>query len=151
MFLIKSLRTIKGKYIFNLLAAIVAIFVSVVVAYFIAMGSIKTIMKNDINTIANSLEQMVHHIEKLDPMAYEHQDFKSAIHAIKIGESGYVYIINAEGKLIVHPKKEGESLAGKAYADHIRNDKAGGVFEYSSATTGQEKIADPYANGTLPR
>ena len=98
-------------------------------------------MKNDINTIANSLEQMVHHIAKLDPMAYEHQDFKSAIHAIKIGESGYVYIINAEGKLIVHPKKEGESLAGKAYADHIRNDKAGGVFEYSSATTGQEKIA----------
>lgn len=141
MSLFTSLRTIKGKYIFNLIMAIIAIFVSVVVAYFIAMSSIKNIMKNDINTIADSLEQMVHHIAKLDPEAYLHEDFKSAIHAIKIGKSGYVYMINAEGMLIVHPKKEGTSLAGKNYADHIRSDKEGGVFEYSSATTGQEKIA----------
>ena len=136
-----SLRTIKGKYVFNLLAAIIAIFISVIVAYFIAMGSIKNIMQKDINTIADSLEQMVHHIAKLDPKAYEHKGFKDAIHEIVIGKSGYVYIMDADGVLIVHPKKEGKSLRGEDYADHILADKNGGVFEYVSATTSQEKIA----------
>jgi len=141
MSLLKALRSIKGKYIFNLIAAIVAIFISVVVAYFIATSSIKTIMKNDINTIADSLEQMIHHIAILDPKAYEHKEFRDAIHNITIGRSGYVYIMDAQGRLLVHPNKEGDSLAGESYADHIRADKSGGVFEYSSATTGQEKIA----------
>jgi len=141
MQLFYSLRTIKGKYIFNLIAAIIAIFVSVVVAYFIATGSIKNIMQKDINTIADSLEQMVHHIARLDPKAYEHKDFKDAIHKIVIGKSGYVYIMDANGVLVVHPKKEGKSLKGEEYAEHILADKSGGVLEYVSATTSQEKIA----------
>jgi len=141
MTLFKTLKTIKGKYIFNLLAAIIAIFISVVVAYFIATNSIKTIMKNDINTIADSLEKMIHHISKLDSEAYKHKSFKDAIRSIKIGKSGYVYIMDPIGKLIIHPTKEGKSLQGEDYADHIRSDKSGGVFEYVSATTGQEKIA----------
>ncbi|WP_304545773.1 methyl-accepting chemotaxis protein [Sulfurimonas microaerophilic] len=140
MFIINSLRTIKGKYIFNLFASVIAIFISVVVAYFIAMGSIKTIMNNDINTIADSLEQMMHHISQVDSEAYKHKNFKDAVHNISIGKSGYVYMIDEEGKLIVHPKKEGKSLKGEDYVDHIRNDKKGGIFEYVSATTGQEKI-----------
>jgi methyl-accepting chemotaxis protein len=43
--------------------------------------------------------------------------------------------------MTIHPKDEGKNKAGHDYVDHIRSDKAGGIYEYVSATTGQDKIA----------
>jgi hypothetical protein len=60
-------NTIKGKFIINLIAAIGAILVSVIVAYFIATSSIKTIMTSDLNTVADSLEQTVVYISEIAP------------------------------------------------------------------------------------
>ncbi|WP_163338125.1 diguanylate cyclase [Desulfopila sp. IMCC35008] len=37
-------------------------------------------------------------------------DFKSKILAIVLGQTGYMYIMNSQGKLIVHPKLEGTSI-----------------------------------------
>lgn len=51
-------NTIKSKFIVNLVAAVGAILISVIVAYFIATGSIKTIMISDLNTVADVLEKM---------------------------------------------------------------------------------------------
>ena len=50
-------NTIKAKFIVNLVAAVGAILISVIVAYFIAVGSIKTIMISDLNTVADALEK----------------------------------------------------------------------------------------------
>ncbi len=133
-------NTIKSKFIVNLLAGITAILVSVIVAYFIATNSIKTIMTSDLNTVADALEQTIHHISELDPKAYEDENFKQDIFKIKVGTSGYVYLVDASGTMRVHPKKEGENLAGHDYIDEIRSHKEGGVYEYHSATTGQDKI-----------
>jgi methyl-accepting chemotaxis protein len=134
-------NTIKSKFIVNLIAAVGAILVSVIVAYFIATGSIKTIMVSDLNTVADALEKNVNYISKIEPKAYEKDEFKKEIKDIKIGKSGYVYFISAEGVMTIHPKDEGENKAGHDYIDHIRSDKGGGIYEYTSATTGQEKIA----------
>src|SRR3990167_2067220 len=134
-------NTIKAKFIVNLVAAISAILVSVIVAYFIAVGSIKTIMISDLNTVADVLEKNVVFVAELKPKGYEDEKFKEEIKSIKIGKSGYVYFINAEGVMTIHPKDEGQNKAGHDYIDHIRADKAGGVYEYVSATTGQDKIA----------
>ncbi|WP_294891907.1 MULTISPECIES: methyl-accepting chemotaxis protein [unclassified Sulfuricurvum] len=134
-------NTIKGKFIINLIAAIGAILVSVIVAYFIATSSIKTIMTSDLNTVADSLEQTVVYISETSPEAYNDEKFKKDIFKIKIGESGYVYLVDSKGIMRVHPKKEGESLAGHDYIDEIRSHKEGGIYEYHSATTGQDKIA----------
>ncbi|WP_310439202.1 methyl-accepting chemotaxis protein [Sulfuricurvum sp.] len=136
-------NTIKAKFIVNLIAAVGAILISVIVAYFIATGSIKTIMISDLNTVADALEKNVNYISKIEPKAYEEEGFKSEIKEIKIGKSGYVYFINAEGVMTIHPKPadEGKNKSGHDYIDHIRSDKAGGIYEYTSATTGQEKIA----------
>lgn len=133
--------TIKSKFIFNLIAAVSAILVSVIVAYFIATSSIKAIMISDLNTVADALEKNVNYIAKIKPDAYKDDAFKEDIKSIKIGESGYVYFINTEGIMTIHPKDEGKNKAGHDYIDHIRADKAGGVYEYVSATTGQDKIA----------
>ena len=133
--------TIKSKFIFNVIAAIGAILVSVIVAYFIATTSIKSIMVSDLNTFADAMEKNVNYIAKIKPDAYKDDAFKDDIKSIKIGESGYVYLINAEGTMTIHPKDEGKNKAGHDYIDHIRSDKAGGIYEYVSATTGQDKIA----------
>jgi methyl-accepting chemotaxis protein len=134
-------KTIKGKFILNLAAAVAAVVVSVIVAYFIAKGSIKTIMEEDLDSLAGALQSTLTHIAAIEPEAYRHEGFKAQIHGIKVGKSGYVYIIDAKGELIVHPTKEGKSLKGHDYADHIISDPKGGLYEYTSATTGQEKIA----------
>ena len=49
------LKTIKGKFILNLGAAVAAAIVSVIVAYFIATGSIKTIMEEDLDSVADQV------------------------------------------------------------------------------------------------
>ena len=134
-------NTIKAKFIVNLVAAIGAILVSVIVAYFIAVGSIKEIMISDLNTVADVLEKNVVFVSAIKPKGYEDEKFKEEIKSIKIGKSGYVYFINAEGVMTIHPKDEGKNKAGHDYIDHIRADKAGGIYEYVSATTGQDKIA----------
>lgn len=133
--------TIKSKFIFNLIAAVSAILVSVIVAYFIATSSIKSIMSSDLNSVADALEKNVNYIAKIRPDAYNDDAFKEDIKSIKIGQSGYVYFINAAGTMTIHPKDEGQNKAGHDYIDHIRSDKSGGVYEYVSATTGQDKIA----------
>ncbi|NOQ30311.1 MAG: hypothetical protein GQ570_04215 [Helicobacteraceae bacterium] len=133
-------QTIKSKFILNLMSAVTSLLISVIVAYFIATSSIKNIMENDLSSLADTLEKTLTFIAKTDPTAYKDELFKKELHDIKIGNTGYVYILNAEGSLIVHPTKEGKSLAGKAYADHIRSDKNGGLYEYHSVTSEQDKI-----------
>jgi methyl-accepting chemotaxis protein len=41
---------------------------------------------------------------------------------------------------VVHSKDEGKNLAGQKHIDHIRNNKGGGIYEYTATTTGQDKI-----------
>ena len=136
-------QTIKSKFIFNLIAAVSAVLFSVIVAYFIATSSIKEIMVSDLNTVADALEKNINYIAHIKPDAYADEEFKKDIKSIKIGESGYVYFINADGVMTIHPKAEdeGKNKSGHDYIDHIRADKAGGSYEYVSATTGQDKIA----------
>jgi methyl-accepting chemotaxis protein len=136
-------QTIKSKFIFNLIAAVSAVLLSVIVAYFIATSSIKAIMTNDLNTVADVLEKNVNYIAQIEPEAYKDEAFKKDIKSIKVGTSGYVYFINANGVMTIHPKAEdeGKNKAGHDYIDHIRSDKAGGIYEYVSSTTGQDKIA----------
>ncbi|MFY9142901.1 methyl-accepting chemotaxis protein [Sulfuricurvum sp.] len=136
-------NTIKAKFIVNLVAAVGAILISVIVAYFIAVGSIKDIMIGDLNTVADALDKNVNYIAALQPKGYEDAGFKEEIKKIKIGKSGYVYFINSDGVMTIHPKPEDEGVnkSGHDYIDHIRSDKAGGIYEYVSSTTGQDKIA----------
>ncbi|KIM11146.1 MAG: hypothetical protein KU37_05715 [Sulfuricurvum sp. PC08-66] len=134
-------QTIKAKFLLNLGAAVVAIASSVIVAYFIGVKDIKTIMQNDLTSVAKSLESTLTYIAQNDPDGYKNPAFKEKIYATKIGQSGYVYLIDAAGTMVVHHKSEGKNYAGEDYIDYIRAHKEGGIYEYVSATTGQEKIA----------
>jgi methyl-accepting chemotaxis protein len=134
-------KTIKSKFLLNISAAIISIIVSIFVAYFIALSSIQHIMENDLNSVADSLEKSYTYIASTDSKAYEKEAFKKSVKAVKVGFTGYVYMIDDKGTMVVHHKKEGKNYAGKSYIDHIRADKSGGFHNYTSATTGQHKIA----------
>jgi len=135
------LYSIKAKFILNLFLALLSLLIVVVLAYFLAIGKVHTLMVKDITTVATSLEKTLNYIADQNPKALEDVAFKKDITDIKIGKSGYVYIIGADGTLLVHPKKEGKSLKHTDYGAYITSHKATGVYEYVSSTTGQDKIA----------
>ncbi|PHS58823.1 MAG: hypothetical protein COB17_02430 [Sulfurimonas sp.] len=134
-------RTIKVKFIINLIFAIVSLIIVVTIAYFIALSSIKNIMINDISSVAVSLEKSLKYISSKDDKAYMDKKLKDSIHAIHVGKTGYVYLIAEDGTLLIHPKKEGKSLKNTSYGRYITSHKKNGIYEYTSSTTGQEKIA----------
>jgi len=134
------LTTIKSKFIFNLILAIVTLLLTVIVAYYIAISSIKTIMTKDITSVATSLHSTLSYIASKDAKAYENSQLKERLHKVKVGLTGYVYLIDEKGKLLIHPTKEGKNLAHTDYGQYIISHKEGGVYEYESVTTGQKKI-----------
>ncbi|MEF3191629.1 MAG: methyl-accepting chemotaxis protein, partial [Campylobacterales bacterium] len=132
--------SIKFKLILNVIASMAALAGSVVIAYVIAVAEIKQIMISDISTVAQTLEQSLNYLASKDAKGYLDPEFKKSIYAMKVGKSGYVYLLSADGRFVVHHKEEGKVMAGHDYIDHIRKDKGGGYYEYVSASTGQEKI-----------
>ncbi|PHR57079.1 MAG: hypothetical protein COA44_06720 [Arcobacter sp.] len=136
-----NFSTIKSKLVLYLVVSLISIASGVVFAYIIASLEIKKIMVNDISDVATTLEKSIKFIAINDKEAYKKDSFSAYLNSIKIGKSGYVYLIDASGTLISHPSKQGKSLGGKSYAEHIIHDKSGGTHEYVSSTSGQEKIA----------
>ncbi|MBF0479385.1 MAG: Cache 3/Cache 2 fusion domain-containing protein [Candidatus Omnitrophica bacterium] len=66
--------------------------------------------------------------------------------ALKIGATGYVYIINSKGDLLLHPKLEGTNVGQYDFVKHILAEK-NGTFSYS--WEGRKKIAAYSYNETL--
>jgi methyl-accepting chemotaxis protein len=136
-----KLQTIKSKLSILFIISLIGIATVTFSAYFIAQNEIKAIMKADISTAADILEKSISYVIEKDPKAYSAKDFQKSINAIKIGKSGYVYVLDTKGTFVVHYKKQGKNYAGKGYIDYIRSHKKAGIHEYVSATSGQEKIA----------
>src|SRR6266567_3957521 len=104
--------SIKSKLIFLSLLSFAAVGFSVVLSYFIAVREINIIMRTDIEAVANSLEKSIDYIAAHNPQGYRDPDFKQFIYNVKIGKSGYVFMMNSDGVMTVHSKNEGANLAG---------------------------------------
>jgi len=139
--MIKMFYSIKSKFILNLFVALVSLLIFAFLAYFVAVNRIHDIMENDIHSVATSLEKTLSYISSTNKDAYKDAVLKDEIHKIKVGKTGYVYLISSDGTLLIHPKKEGKNLKDTDYGAHIISHKEGGTYEYVSATTGQKKIA----------
>jgi len=134
-------ETIKSKFILNLALALSSLFIVVTLAYFIAVDKVHDIMVNDISSVASSLQKTLHYISEKDENAYTDKMLKKDLYDLKIGKTGYVYLIASDGTLLIHPKKEGKSLKNTDYGAYIISHKEGGLYEYVSVTTGQDKLA----------
>jgi len=134
-------QSIKSKFIINLLVSIVSLIVILVVAYYLAVTSIKKIMVSDVSNIAKTLKVGIDYIASSSDAVTINDEFRDMIHSMKVGKTGYIYIIRSDGTLLVHPKKEGKNLRHTDYGSYIISHKEGGTYEYHSVTTGQEKLA----------
>lgn len=132
--------TTSKKLLLNMYFGAIGLILIIAISYFTATKDIHFIMENDLETVGNSLEKMTLIYAKQDSKGYLNSDFKQAIKDIKIGKTGYVYLIDAKANLIIHPTKEGDSLAGEDYAKTIISNKNGGIISYIAATTKQDKI-----------
>lgn len=129
---------VKKKLFINMFIAQAMLFITAFAAYKIGYNYIYNTVEKDINIVANTLEKELNYIASIKPDAIKDPEFKNKITDLKIGDSGYVYIINAEGRLVVHPTSEGRSLKNKSYIQHILNNKSG-IYSYQSSTTNQDK------------
>ncbi len=133
--------TIKTKFILNLIFSAIALVAVVIIAYFIAFSSIKNIMISDITSVATSLEGSLKYISSKDKLGFKDEALKKQLTNIKIGKSGYVYLIAQDGELLIHPTKEGKNLKSTSYGSYITSHKENGTYEYHSSTSQQDKIA----------
>jgi methyl-accepting chemotaxis protein len=117
-----------------------AVALSVVASYFIAVREIKQIMQTDVAAVADSLEKSINYIAATKPDAKDDPNFKQFIYDLKIGKSGYAFMLDGRGSLVVHSQDEGKNLAGQPHIDHIRSHPESGFYEYTAKTTGQDKM-----------
>ncbi|MCM0080564.1 methyl-accepting chemotaxis protein [Geomonas sp. Red32] len=132
--------SIKAKLTLLTALGFLAVTASVSLSYFIAVREIKNIMQADVSAVADALEKSVNYIATVKPAALQDTSFKKAIYDVKIGKSGYVYLLDPAGTLIVHYKEEGRNLAGQPHIDYIRSHPGNGFYEYTAQSTGQEKM-----------
>ncbi|MDQ7042181.1 MAG: methyl-accepting chemotaxis protein [Sulfurimonas sp.] len=134
-------QSIKAKFIINLGVSIMSLVIILIVSYFLAVSNIKSIMINDVSTVAKTLKSLIKYVSLTNENVYKEAAFKDMIHKMKVGKTGYVYLMASDGTLLIHPKKEGKNLKDTDYGAYIIAHKKGGTYEYVSATTGQEKFA----------
>lgn len=135
------LHGITSRLVFLSVVALLSVSFSVCFSYFLSMREIKTIMETDVGTVADVMEKNLNYLARIKPDAYKDENFKKSIYEMKIGKSGYVFMLDENGTLVVHKKDEGKNLAGQRHIDYIRSHKEAGLCEYTAKTTGQRKIA----------
>lgn len=69
--------------------------------------------------------------------AAEVASFKKKLLAQKVGETGYMFVLNSSGDTLIHPKLEGKNLANLPFIKEMINSKEG-VLKY--VWEGQEKL-----------
>jgi len=134
------LTSIKAKLALLSTLGFLAVALSVSVSYFIALREVKTIMRADVAAVADAMEKSITYLAAIKPDALNDKAFKQSIYDVKIGKSGYPFLLDANGTLVVHYKDEGKNLAGQPHIDYIRNHPGSGFYEYTATTTGQDKI-----------
>jgi methyl-accepting chemotaxis protein len=135
-----GLSSIKSRLVFFAAVAFVAVAFSVSFSYFLSIREIKNIMRTDVSSVAEALEKSLNYISLTKPDAYKDKSFKDAFNSVKIGKTGYPFLLDEQGTLVVHKTDEGKNLAGQPHIDFIRTHKNGGLYEYTAKTTGQDKI-----------
>ena len=115
------LNTIKAKLLFFSTISVLLLAMSIAFSYLIAVASIKSIMETDVASVADALEKNINYIASIRPDAYKDNDFKKMIYSVKIGKSGYPFMMDEQGTLVIHPKDEGKNLAGQKHIDYISN------------------------------
>ncbi|MFU8856015.1 MAG: cache domain-containing protein [Deferrisomatales bacterium] len=75
------------------------------------------------------------------PELLQVEDFRDAVLSLKFGQSGYSYVVDLEGTVVLHPSLQGENIFDQqdlptAFFDEMRRDRSGRVL-YSWRNPGE--------------
>ncbi len=134
------LNTFGSKIYFLIGMSIAAVILSVLFSYIISVLEIESLMKEDINSVADALQKSLTYLATVQPNAINDDNFKKQMNSIKIGKSGYVYMINAEGVFVTHPVVQGKNGVALPQNKYVIEHKEGGTLSFVAASTGQDKV-----------
>lgn len=137
----KSGLSIRKRTILNLIASQIGFVSLLIVAYVIATGEIEKTLEKDMYSQADNIGKSISFVAKDNPNGFKDKSFKQSIYNMKIGKSGYVYMVDSSGVLIVHPTAEGKDLSSKDFIQSITSDRGTGTVDYYTALTDQHKLA----------
>ncbi len=135
-----KLNSFGSKIFFMIVLAIIAVITSVTFSYLIAVREIEALMLEDISSIANTMQKNLTYVATIKPDAIQDENFKKHMNDIKIGQSGYVYLINEDGMMVTHPTIQGKKQGDVAHNRYIITHKEGGTYSFVAASTGQDKL-----------
>ncbi|MCF8296191.1 MAG: Cache 3/Cache 2 fusion domain-containing protein [Saprospiraceae bacterium] len=65
---------------------------------------------------------------------------RSIISELKIGESGFPFVFDKDGNIIMHPKAEGENWSNKDFIKEITSEQTNGILRYQDENSNGEQI-----------
>src|SRR5271169_5501823 len=135
-----KISSFSSKLYLLILVSIIAVIASVLFSYMISVHEIESLIKDDISSVAEALQKNLTYIASIKPDAINEESFKNQMNSIKIGKSGYVYLINEEGVMVTHPVVQGKNQGSLPFNQYIMTHKEGGTLSFVAASTGQDKV-----------
>jgi methyl-accepting chemotaxis protein len=132
--------TVKWKLGIICMVSFLAILINVAFSYIISLREIESLIKEDISSIADTMQKNLKYIASVKPDAINDDNFKKEMNSIKIGKSGYVYLINEQGTMVTHPTIQGKNQSEVTHNRHIISHKEGGTLSFVAVSTGQDKV-----------
>jgi len=118
----------------------------ILIVYFNVKGTLKDNINSKINKINESMLAMVNsHYQ--DDSSVKPNDIREQMLSVGLGKTGYTFVMNTEGKVIVHPDAEGQNLynakddEGNYFIREMCNNKEGKII-YPWKTKGYNKARD---------
>ncbi len=123
-----------------LISSFAALIISILVTYLVISGitrnSIQNITRKDLTDMVEVAHSIVKEIDA---------NIKTVVSVpfneeITIGTKGFLYVVDTEGTMIIHPKVQGDNWIEKPFVKKIVKDRTG-YHRYLSPKTGTYKVA----------
>lgn len=93
----------------------------------IAAGNLNQEVMNSFLKVGNELVEHGEAFAEQVAQKKVHEAIRSQILAKKVGKTGYMYVMNSKGDLVIHPNIEGQNLSAHDFAKKIMSEKTGFV------------------------
>lgn len=111
------------------------------VAYFVAVDVMNQETKTTLLNQVTSTQELTVHFDSISKGAADREKvldvLKEQIRDTSVGKTGYMYVMDSSGTLIVHPNREGENLAQYEFIQTILKTKEGYI---AYPWEGREKV-----------
>jgi len=135
----KNLKTKYKLLIMNgiIISSLIAIFFT---TFSLINTEINKLINKDLKSTSLIINNTLNFLYKENIKYETNEDLKELVKHIKIGKTGYVYLLSLNGIFLVHPTKSGENYSKAKYVQQILNsNKKEGFLDYTSEATGQKK------------